>query len=78
MSRADMFVVEDRVVIAPLDLPFDPGDGKVVIENDVALGSDVAPRLGFEEVKPIGGLYVVDSSFNDPYGRISVAAELIP
>lgn len=78
ITRVDMFVTGDDVVIAPIDLSFDGGNGKVLIESDVTVGDDVAERLGYDEVKLHGGLYNVDYSQNDPYGRIIVNADLIP
>jgi len=66
------------VVLAPMDLPMDPGTGKVIIDHQWAMGQDVASMLGYSAVKLWPGTYDVDYSKGDRFGRIVVPADLLP
>lgn len=78
IGRAQLVIEGGMVVLAPMDLPMDPGTGKVIIDHQWTMVQDVASMLGYSAVELWPGTYDVDHSKGDRFGRIVVPADLLP
>lgn len=78
IGRVGLKVIGSNVEFTPMDLPMDPGTGKVILDDVLETSAEVAAHLGYTKVDLASGTYTVDYSGGATYGRILVPATLVP
>jgi len=76
-SRVRLILKDKLITIIPLDLPMDNGDGRTRLYAPLKADPVLAIAMGYSSVQLEPGEYEVDYSQQDPFGRVTIPANLL-